>query len=107
MQADIIHRTVVAVGVGDADSFRAAGEFFGFVRSRKFGRSSQLCEVWHNETSIVPEENAEADWQTSQGFSTSQEPRLLINPDKRMLAIAYRYRQQLADHFNDLQGISH
>ena len=47
MEADVVHGAVDAVDVRDADGFRAAGKFSGFVGGREGGFWGELCEVWH------------------------------------------------------------
>jgi hypothetical protein len=44
MEADVVHGAIDAVYVGNADSFRAAGEFFGFVGGGEFGFGGELRE---------------------------------------------------------------
>src|ERR1700674_3283527 len=44
MQADVIQGADFAVHIGDADGLVAAGEFFGFVGSRKVGLRGEFGE---------------------------------------------------------------
>jgi hypothetical protein len=47
MRADAIHRAIDSVNIGYANSFVAAGKFFGFVKGGKFGLSGEPGEGWH------------------------------------------------------------
>ena len=47
VQADVIHRAVISVDVGDTDGLVAAGKFFGFVDGGEFGLRGELDEFRH------------------------------------------------------------